>query len=69
MTSKVRTIASDDGRAMAIVLALCVAGAGVAQLFDRAHWWQWAQHLPVVADLAVFAIACAWVRATRYRRN
>jgi hypothetical protein len=62
MTSKVRTkattIASDDGRAMAIVLVLCVAGGGVAQLFDRAHW---AKHLPVVADLAVFAIACAWV--------
>ena len=69
MTSKVgtkaTTIASEDGRAMAIGLVLCGAAAGVAPLFDRAHWWQWAKHLPfvpaAVADLAVVSIACAWV--------
>jgi hypothetical protein len=56
---------------MAVVVVLCGAGAAVAPLFDRAHWWQWAKHIPfvpaVVADLAVFAIASAWVLYCGFR--
>jgi hypothetical protein len=63
--TKATTIASDDGRAMAIVVVLCGVFAAVFPLFDRAHWWVWAKHIllvpAVVADLAIVAIASAWV--------
>jgi hypothetical protein len=42
--------------------AVCAVGLP----FDKAHWWQWAKHIPtpapaVAAYLAVIAIASAWL--------
>jgi len=68
---KATMIASRDGRFMAVGLVFCGAEAAIVPLFVRAHWSPWAKHLPfvlaVAADLAVVAIASAWVLYRGFR--
>jgi hypothetical protein len=63
---KATTVADREAPALAIILVLCGAVAAVTLLFDRAHWWQWAKHIPLPAPavagcVAVVAIASAWL--------
>jgi hypothetical protein len=63
---KATMIADREAPALASILVLSGAVVAVTLLLDRAHWWQWAKHIPLPAPavagcVASVAIASAWL--------
>jgi hypothetical protein len=64
--SPAATFASSDRRSYAIFFVLFCAAFAVWLPFAKAHWWQWARHIPtpaaaVAAYLTAVAIASGWL--------